>query len=171
MRGCFAEADTWECVFTENRHMVFFWKLPGKGSCDVSLEGTFERAHGYKYNLTDSGWCSGIGSPYHSLLIFIGLCLWCSSIGSPCPVMLIFACHDVIDNNSPKNFSWYSNHFLSLWWTWEDWQSFLVSSGANCCCWFVNGVCKWIEILLLICVNWTAVILTTQIGFPPKNNF
>ena len=28
MRGCYAE----------NRHMVFFWKLPGKRACNVWLE-------------------------------------------------------------------------------------------------------------------------------------
>jgi hypothetical protein len=37
MRGCFAE----------NRHMVFFWKLPGKRACDVLLEWILERTCGY----------------------------------------------------------------------------------------------------------------------------
>jgi hypothetical protein len=39
--------------FAENRHMVLFWKQPGKIVCDVSLEWTLERTHdvwkGYKY--------------------------------------------------------------------------------------------------------------------------
>ena len=30
------------CV-AENRHVVFFWKLPGKRSCDVLLEWMLER--------------------------------------------------------------------------------------------------------------------------------
>jgi hypothetical protein len=51
------------------------------------------------------------------------------------------------------------------------WQSLLVSSGSNCHCWFMNGVCEWIELLLLILVSWTADILKTQIGFAPKNCF
>jgi hypothetical protein len=44
--------------FTENRHVVLFWKLPGKGARDVLLEQMLERTHAvwkvYKYNPTDS---------------------------------------------------------------------------------------------------------------------
>jgi len=29
--------------FADNRHMMFFWKLPGKEACDVLLERTLER--------------------------------------------------------------------------------------------------------------------------------
>jgi hypothetical protein len=58
MSGCFAEADTWEDT-AESRHMVFLWKLPGKGAWDVLLEQELERTHdiwkGYNYNSTDSG--------------------------------------------------------------------------------------------------------------------
>jgi hypothetical protein len=32
--------------FAENRHVVFFWKLPGKGACDVLLEWMLERTRG-----------------------------------------------------------------------------------------------------------------------------
>lgn len=49
VRGCFAE----------NRHLMFFWRQPGKGACDIMLEGLCERAcdvrKGYKYNSMDSG--------------------------------------------------------------------------------------------------------------------
>jgi hypothetical protein len=67
-------------MFAENRHMVFFWKLPGKGACDVLLEQTLSRTHDVwkqcKYN-SEQG--HGIGSPCHSLLVFGGLCgLWSS---------------------------------------------------------------------------------------------
>lgn len=90
----FAEADTWEEVllkqthgriFCENRHMVFFWKLPGKGTCDVLLE-----------------WmplCALVTS-YHSLLVIFGLCWSWSSltmlhgIGSPCHSLLVIVCRD-----------------------------------------------------------------------------
>ena len=34
MRGFFADADTLEDVL-ENKHMVLFWKLPGKRACGV----------------------------------------------------------------------------------------------------------------------------------------
>ena len=51
MGGCFAE----------NRHMVFFWKLPGKRACGVLLEQMLERTHdvwkGYKYIPMDSVQC------------------------------------------------------------------------------------------------------------------
>ena len=53
-----------------------------------------------------------------------------------------------------KNFWWYSGSFLPLLWTQAYWQSLTVSSGSNC--WFANGVCEWIKLLLLIPVNWTA---------------
>lgn len=56
--------------------MVFFWELPGKGACDVSLEQMSERTrdvwHEYKYNPTNNGRQCGIGSLYHSLLVFCG---------------------------------------------------------------------------------------------------
>jgi len=45
--------------FAENRHVVFFWKLPEgeKGGCGVLLEQMLERTRdvwkGYKYNPTD----------------------------------------------------------------------------------------------------------------------
>jgi hypothetical protein len=39
--------------------MVFFWKLPGKRTCDVLLEQMLERTRDawkvYIYNATDSG--------------------------------------------------------------------------------------------------------------------
>jgi hypothetical protein len=57
VRGCFAES----------RLLVFFWKLPGERACDVLLEWMLERTcdvwKGYKYNPTNSGVCSDIGSP------------------------------------------------------------------------------------------------------------
>jgi hypothetical protein len=40
--------------------LLSFWKLPGKGACDVWLEQMFERTcnvwKGYEYNLIVSGW-------------------------------------------------------------------------------------------------------------------
>ena len=49
MGGCFAE----------NRHVVFFWKLPGKMTCNVLLERMLKRTcgvwEGYKSNPTDRG--------------------------------------------------------------------------------------------------------------------
>lgn len=31
--------------FAENRHVVFFWKQPGKWVCDVLLKWILERTH------------------------------------------------------------------------------------------------------------------------------
>lgn len=49
MGGCFAE----------NKHMVIFWKHPGKRACNIFLECMLERIcdvwKRYKYNPTDSG--------------------------------------------------------------------------------------------------------------------
>jgi hypothetical protein len=85
--------------FVENRHVVFFWKVPGKGACDVLLEWTLERTQdvwkGYKCNLSDS-WAmlSGIGSPCHSLLINV--------------------CHYLTERKAPKSFWWCSGGSLML---------------------------------------------------------
>jgi hypothetical protein len=47
-----------EC-FTENRNVVFSWKLPEKRVCALLLGKMLERTHdvwkGCKYNPTDSG--------------------------------------------------------------------------------------------------------------------
>ena len=45
--------------FSENRHVVFLWKLPGKEARDDLLEGMLERTHdvwkGYKNCPSDCG--------------------------------------------------------------------------------------------------------------------
>jgi hypothetical protein len=51
------------------------------------------------------------------------------------------------------------------------WQSLVVSTESNSHCWFMNGVCEGIECLLLIHVNWAAVIPTTEIRCAPKRYF
>ena len=53
----FAKADTRGC-FSENRHVVFFRKLPGKRACDVFPGVRLERTCDVwkkKYGPTDSG--------------------------------------------------------------------------------------------------------------------
>ena len=60
-----------------------------------------------------------------------------------------------VERNTPRNFWWCSSDFLVLSQTRDAWQSLAVSSESNCHCWFMSGVCKWIELpLLLIRVNW-----------------
>jgi hypothetical protein len=60
--------------FAENRHVVLFWKLPGKRECDILLEWMFERTcdayKSHKYSPTDrGGWCVAL---FH-LASFAGL--------------------------------------------------------------------------------------------------
>ena len=97
--------------FAENRHMVFFWKLPGKRACDVLLEWTLERTHvwkGFKYNPTHSSWCCGTDLPLTLLLVFFGLC-WCWSylmmlwLWFVLPSLLIIFCNDFVERKAPKN--------------------------------------------------------------------
>jgi hypothetical protein len=64
MRGVFAKADTREKrCFARNRHMMFFWRQPGKRTCDILLEWMLKRTHDVwkRYKLTqqtvdDAGW-------------------------------------------------------------------------------------------------------------------
>jgi hypothetical protein len=67
--------------------------------------------------------------------------------------LLIIICCNFIERNAPKNFWWCCSSFLMLLQTRADWWSLAVSSGSNCHCWFVNGVCKWIKLPLLILLN------------------
>jgi hypothetical protein len=102
----------------------------------------------------------GIGVPYHSLLLIIRLlliidffcfvffCLFVLLvilyiIGSPYHSLLAIDCCDFIKRNASKNFWWcFLIYFSPLWQTQADWQSLGVSSGFNCQCRFMNGVCK-----------------------------
>ena len=58
-------------------------------------------------------------------------------------------------------FLWYSSSLLPLP------QNGIILNNW----WFMNSVCKWIELLLLIHVTWTADIRTTNIGIVQKNYF
>jgi hypothetical protein len=50
-----------------------------------------------------------VGSPFHLLLVLVGLCWHCSclktlcGIGSPCHSLLIIICYDFVKRNAPKN--------------------------------------------------------------------
>lgn len=45
--------------FVKNRHVVIFWRQPGKGACDALLEQMLEKTtdvwEGYKHNPMVSG--------------------------------------------------------------------------------------------------------------------
>ena len=185
----FLEAVLWEDILLKETHAwlfwwdlecggFFFWKLPGKRACGVLLEWMLQRTldvwKGLKHHLKVDNIvalvCLGV------LLVFDGLC-WCwSSLMMlwhwfTLPSSLIIICHDFIERNTPKNVWWYSGGFLLLLKTWADCQSLLASFGSNFHCWCMNGICEWIKLPLLICVNWIAEILTTHIGFSPKYYF
>lgn len=64
--------------------------------------------------------------------------------------------------------------FLWLLATFEDstdQQSLSISSGSNYHCWFQNGAGMYMELLLLICMNWIADILAMQTWLTPKKYF
>jgi hypothetical protein len=60
MRGYFCWSRLMGRCFAENRHITFFWKLPGKRACNALLEQmlgrTFDVWKEYKYNPTDTVW-------------------------------------------------------------------------------------------------------------------
>jgi hypothetical protein len=111
---------------------------------------------------------------YHSLMIIVGLCWnWFSlvtlySIVSPCYSLMAIICWDFIERNTSGAVPVASSCLHGLG---PISQSLKVSSRSTCCFWFMSGVFEWIELPLLIHVNWTADILTAQTGFAPKNCF
>ena len=83
--------------------------------------------------------------------------------------------HFLLDQTLEKHTEHLLVMFQWLLVTSADWadchqQSLMVSSGSNCCCWFID-VCEWIELPLPICVNWTGTILTRTNGIAPKDYF
>ena len=127
--------------FAEKGHMVFFWMLPGKRAWDVLLEQTLEK--------TRDVWKGYKYNPADSGQQ--------CGIGSPCHSLLGFAATDLhwrLWLLKPIGRAW---RFLLDWTAVDD----------SC----VNGVYEWTELPLLICVNQTADILTTQIGISPKELF
>ena len=118
------------------------------------------------------------GSPCDSLLVFIGLC-WTWSLLMTLwhwfvlPSSLVIVCHVCCERREKctKELLVVVPSFLLILQTLADLKSLSLSSVLNCHCWSVNGVSEWIELLLLIHVNWTAAILTMKIGIVSKNYF
>jgi hypothetical protein len=70
---------------------------------------------------------------------------WHACIVSPYIALLSSACGDAIEICSPENFLWGSCGFLMLpWQPRACWPlaSLGLSSGLNCSCWFLCGVCQ-----------------------------
>jgi hypothetical protein len=115
--------------FVENRHVVFFWKLPGKKACDVLLEWThvmFGKGISVAQQTVDKAvFTLPLFARFHWALPM--LWHWFAL-----PSLLIIICWDFVDRNAPMNFWWCLDSFLQLLETQADWQSLEVSSGWNC---------------------------------------
>jgi len=74
--------------FAENRHTVFFWKLTGKGACDVLLEQMLERA-------------CGVGKGINVTHQAVDDAVW---YGFTLPSLLIIICCDFTERKAPKTF-------------------------------------------------------------------
>lgn len=143
VRGCFAGTDMWcfsrTCL--GKRHLTFCWS------------GCLRQWVMFKKNINVAH------RQWEEALALVRLATLCWS-------SLIFNCHDFIDSNVPKNFSWYPGHFLPPPQTPADSCQFSraswvpVSSGWNCHHW------SGFDIL-----DWTTDTLTMKIGIAPKNYF
>lgn len=118
----------------------------------------------------------GIGLDCHSLLVSIGLSWHWSS--------LTMLCHWFTLPSSHRHLLWLctekcTKELLVLF---RQLLSASNNSGRlaepcvffselNCHCWSMNSVCKYMELLLLIHVNWTVDIPKTKIGIAQKNYF
>lgn len=116
----------------------------------------------YTYNAIERKWWCVV----FVLLDTLCLCL----VGSAYTVSLVLsACLDdhhllLLHRKASKNFWWCYGSFLLL-------HSLKVSTGLNCYFWLMAGICEWIELMLLVHVNWTAANLKMKIGISLKNYF
>ena len=155
-------------MLCENRHVVFFWKPPGKGVRGVlyMLERAWEVWEGFKDSPMDSG--------LHCVVLVCLATLCWSSLGF---VDLVFT----DDAVALVHLAFFTDHHLLwlcsekgtrellmiFWWL----LPFLACSESNCHCCFMNGVCEWIELPLLMSVSWAADILIMKTGTTQKNYF
>lgn len=162
-RGCFCWHRHVGGCYAENRN-VFFWNLSGKGACDVLLVQTLERTRGvwkgYKYNPTSSGQCSValVCLATHASLHLALLTLAFSDNAVALVHLIFFADHHLLwlcrERHTKELLVVFQQLLMasSVWlrpfgrasWFLVDWTM---------CCWFIAGVCKEIELLLLTCVN------------------
>ena len=76
MRRCFAEADVWEDVLLRT-YMWYFLEAAMWCFAGVDAPADMWCLRRYKYNPTNSGWCSCIGLPCNILLVLADLCSSC----------------------------------------------------------------------------------------------
>jgi hypothetical protein len=104
--------------FAENRHMMFFWKLPGKGHVVLCWSGCLGEYVTFGKGMTTTQYTATM--PFHFLLVIIWLCWSWSSltmlggISSPCYSFLVRVWSDFVERNTPKNFWWCSCCFCGI---------------------------------------------------------
>ena len=134
MRGCFCWCRHVFCF--EKWPVWFFWKLPGKGACDVLLDQMLDMCshdtwEGYKYNSTDNGWSCVVlahgntlcWSPLHFAALFDQVVYYWFTL----PSLLITIWQDFVERNAPRNFWWCPSSFLLLLGIQTNCQSLAVS--------------------------------------------
>ena len=72
--------------FIENRYVVFFWKQPGKGACDIFLEQTLARS--------SDVWKESKWNPINSERLLLH-----------CDALQCFTGLHFVERNVPKDFS------------------------------------------------------------------
>jgi len=155
---------------------MFCWEQTHgvSGSCWGKGHAMFRK--GTSITLHNSGQHYGIGLPCHSSLMLNGLWWHWSSLTMlwhwfTFPSSLTIVCHDFVERKAQENFLWrHCGGFSLPPWTQANWKSSAISSGLNCPWWFVNGVCKWIDLPLQIHVNWTDILMM-KIEIAPENYF
>jgi hypothetical protein len=134
MRGCFAEADTWEDVLLKQTHeRMFCWNRHIRGHAMLCWSRHLRGCMMLRKNINITPHtCEDALVLVHSAML--------------CWFSLIFTCHNFIERNMPKNISWCSGCCLPPPRTHADSsepQGFL-----------------WVKLLLLVCVwccwlDWT----------------
>jgi len=154
----FLEPLLWEHVLLRTDRLYFTGSCLVKGHVMFCQSGHLREyvmvGKGVSITQTDSVWQCGIGLPCHFLLVFVRLCWW--------PVELVLRAFFIDccllwlhrEKCNKELIILLLLHAAST--DLDYWQSPKTSSGSNCNFWFMNIVCEWIELLVLIFVNWTA---------------
>ena len=146
----FLETVLWEDVLLRT-DLWYFPESSLEKTCDILLEWMLERTwdvwKGCSRRVRMRTLC-GIGSPCHSLLVFLGICWHCSllmvlcGMGSPCHSLLVIVC-DITGRNATIELLVVFQQPLAAFTDSGQLAELIVSSGSSCYCWFV-----WTELLI-----------------------
>ena len=158
----FFEILFWEDLFAEEKLVVLFWKLPGKGACDVLPElqrCPLERTHdvwiGYKYHPIDH-------RRHCAALVHLATLCWSSFF--PDNAVALVSLAFFADRFSGLCREKLTKELLVMFWH-------LLPASADSGRLVQPQSFFWIKLPLLTGVNSIADILTLQTGLSPKNNF